>query len=156
MGKATLKKKQPLQDKRHPRFSAGFQPASKARLRRGLLLVLILAATAIGSWALLEFVILSNIPSSLVGKWVVEGGEQEGATFDFSRNGRMVGRVNVGGREGIIDARTRVEGDKLLTTTLNPLTGQDETHAQIIKVLTDRKLVLVDENKQVLELSRAE
>ncbi len=125
------------------------------RPRRWLMVGMVLAATAFGTWALLEYVVLAKLSYPLVGKWVVKGGEQDGATFDFYRNGGMIGRVNVAGREGIIDARVRVEGNTLLTTTRNPRTAQDETRPQTIQVLTDQELILVDESKQVLRMTRA-
>jgi uncharacterized protein (TIGR03066 family) len=141
---------------RHARSSKA--PASEkpfAWLWRWVAIALILTATAGGSWALLEYVVWAKLSYPLVGKWVVEGGEQDGATFDFYRNGRMLGRVNVGGREGIIEARVRVEDNKLLTTTRNPMTGQDETRPQTIQLLTDESLVLVDEDKMILRMVRA-
>jgi uncharacterized protein (TIGR03066 family) len=120
-----------------------------------LLLALCLVLAAVGSWALFEFVIWSRIPAALVGTWVVEEGEQEGATFDFSRNGTMTGRINMQGREGIVNARVRVEGDILFSTTKNPSTGQELTRAQRIQELTDQELVLEDERGQVLKMRRA-
>ena len=127
-----------------------------SRLWRWTRIGIVVAVTSLGTWAVLEYVVLSKLPRALVGKWVVDGGEQEGATFDFYRNGRMIGRMNVKGREGIIDARVRVDGDKLLTTTRNPKTGQKETRPQSIQVLTERNMTLVDEQNQILRLKRAE
>lgn len=118
--------------------------------------LVILVATAGATWALFEFVILSRIPGALVGKWVVEGGEQDGATFDFYRDGTMRGRINVGGKEGIIHARVRVEGDKMHTTTRNPSTGKDETRTQTIRSLSERELVLADDRGEVLRMTRAD
>lgn len=126
-----------------------------AWLGRWAVIALIVVATAGGSWALLEYVVWAKLSYPLVGKWVVEGGDQDGATFEFYRNGSMVGRVNVGGREGVIDARVRIEGDKLLTTTRNPMTGLAETRPQTIRVLTENNLVLVDEQQSILRMVRA-
>lgn len=156
MGKATFKKARPSRDEDNPPRPVKASQASSTLWYRGLLFVGILAATGGGAWALLEYVVLAKLPPALVGKWVVQGGEQDGATFDFYRNGRMIGHVNVGGREGVIDARVRVEGDGLLTTTRNPRTGQGETRPQTIQELTEKSLVLVDERKQVMRLTRAE
>jgi uncharacterized protein (TIGR03066 family) len=118
--------------------------------------LLLMGTAAAASWAIAEFVVFNRLPSNLVGKWVVDGGEQDGATFDFFRNGTMEGRINVNGNEHRIDAWVRVEGDKLLSTTRNPNTGQDETRPQEIKVLTQTHLVLQDSHGQQLHLSRAE
>ena len=87
---------------------------------------------------------------------MVDQGEQEGATFDFYRNGGMVGRVNLQGREGIIKARVRVEGAALSSTTRNPRSGQDETRRQTIKTITATSLVLEDEQGRILRMSRAD
>jgi uncharacterized protein (TIGR03066 family) len=115
-----------------------------------------LLLTAGTTWAVLEFAVWSRIPHNLAGKWVVEGGEQDGATFDFFRNGTMVGRINMRGKEGRIDARVRVEGDTLLSMTRNPHTGKDETRRQTITLLTGQELVIRDERGQVLRLTRAD
>ena len=115
-----------------------------------------MATAAAATWAVAEFVVFNRLPTNLVGKWVVDGGEQEGATFDFFRNGTMEGRINVRGVEHRIDARVRVEGDKLLSTTRNPNTGRDEVRVQEIKVLTNTRLVLQDSRGQTLHMTRAE
>jgi hypothetical protein len=117
-------------------------------------------AAATATWALatwgLEYVLPSKLPTELLGKWVVVGGPQDGATFDFSRSGAMVGRVNIDGREGIINARCRVEANTLFSTTTNPRTGlEKQTRTQKIRSLTATSLVLEDESGQVLRLERA-
>lgn len=68
----------------------------------------------------------------------------------------MLGRINVGGKEGIIHATTRIEGDKLQMTTRNPYTDKDETRTQTIRSLTAKELVLVDDRGEVLRLNRAD
>jgi len=97
----------------------------------------------------------ANIPAQLLGKWVVVEGPQEGATFDFNRDSRLLGIVNVGGREHTLDARIRVEGKKIFSTTRNPNTGQDDTFVQIIRTLTATDLVTEDEQGGVLRMKRA-
>jgi uncharacterized protein (TIGR03066 family) len=97
-----------------------------------------------------------KVPDKLVGKWVVKGGEQDGATFDFHSDGTMIGRINVGGKEGIIKARVRVEVNKLFSVTGNPNTGKDDTRTLIIKSLTARQVILQDERRQVLTLERVQ
>src|SRR5262249_33695666 len=117
---------------------------------------LCLLFAAAGTWAAFEFVILSKLPRELLGKWVVVGGEQDGADFDFYRNGTMRGRLNVKNREFTIDARVRVEDGILYSTTTNPNTGQAETRKQTIVTLTDRSLVLRDDRGGLLKLERAQ
>jgi uncharacterized protein (TIGR03066 family) len=129
--------------------------APQKSLARWAVLTCCLIVAAGGSWAFAEFVLWNKLPPELVGKWVVVGGEQDGATFDFYRSGTMVGNVNVQGRHGIVNATVAVEGDKLLTTTRNPSTGREETRSQTIKTLNRRSLELVDARGLVLNLIRA-
>lgn len=125
--------------------------------RRGLLLILIAVGVCLATWALFEFVIWSQLPSRLVGKWSVVSGpaEYEGAVFDFYRNGTMEGRVNLKGDLGIIKAKVRVEGDKIHSTSKHPKTGEEKTQVQIIRSLTDTELVVEDEQGKLMKLQRA-
>src|SRR5262245_26466017 len=91
---------------------------------RWLIPIFCVVVVGVGSWAATEHFIFNKVPGQLVGKWVVLGGDQDGATFDFYRSGVMEGRINVGGKEGRISARVHVEGKNLFSTTTNPNTGQ--------------------------------
>jgi hypothetical protein len=110
----------------------------------------------VGTWAFFELVVWARVPPELVGKWVVREGPQEGATFDFYRGGTMVGRVNAGGNEAIVNARIRVEDKTIYSTTTNPHTGRDDTMALKIRALTARELVVEDQQRQLLKMERAE
>jgi uncharacterized protein (TIGR03066 family) len=123
---------------------------------RWLLAGVCILLTAGTTWAVFEYFVWNRLPSELVGKWVVEGGEQDGATFDFYRNGTMTGRINVQGKEGIIDARVRVVNHTLYITTLNPHSGSHERRTQDIESLTRTQLVLVDENGTRFQMARAD
>jgi uncharacterized protein (TIGR03066 family) len=91
-----------------------------------------------------------------VGKWVVQGGPQDGATFDFFRGGSMVARLNNNGTAVLLKARAAVEGKTLLTTTQNPHTGRDETNASTIRELTRDSLILETKQGEVFRMARAE
>src|SRR5262245_17205177 len=106
------------------------------------LLAVALAAGA--TFALFEFVLLARLPAEVVGEWRVVGGEMDGATFEFRRNGTMVGRLTVQGKEGLIEGTAEVSGKTLRTTTTNPLTGKAETGTQTIVTLTEREFVTED------------
>ena len=108
-----------------------------------------------GTWALCEFVIFNNLPPELVGKWVVEGGEQDGATFDFSRLGSLEAHMNNKGREVVLKGKAAVEGKKLLITTQNPNTRQEETRASTIRELTATGLIVEFETGEVFRMGRA-
>jgi uncharacterized protein (TIGR03066 family) len=123
---------------------------------RWALLALCLLVPFGGTWAAFEFVVWNRLPGALVGKWVVTEGEQEGATFDFYRGGTMVGRINMKGREGIVEARVRVEDKTLFITTTNPFTHQEETRTQAIRVMTGTELVLEDGEGHVFPMRRAQ
>ena len=131
-----------------------------ARASNGLLVWVFLGLCLLlaggGTWAILEFVVWAKIPSTLAGKWVVIGGEQDGATFDFYRNGTMVGYVNMGGNPGIINAHVTVEEDTLFITSQNQRNGREETKRHIIKTLSARELVLEDEQKNTHRMERAD
>jgi uncharacterized protein (TIGR03066 family) len=120
----------------------------------GLALAMLLVAG--GTWALFEYVIWNTTPPELVGKWVVMRGPQDGATFDFYRNGTMVGHVNLDGQEGRVEARIRVEDKKIYATTRHPTTGEELTRVQTVVTLTGRNLVLRDEQGELLVMERAE
>jgi hypothetical protein len=131
-------------------------PRGRWPLPRWLVLGVCLLVACGGTWVFFEFVLWNKIPSALVGKWVVVEGPQEGATFDFFRSGTLIGKVNLGGKEGVINARIRLEEKKLFSTTTHPITGKDDTHVQIIRTLTPKDLVLEDEQGQLLKMERAE
>jgi uncharacterized protein (TIGR03066 family) len=119
------------------------------------LLVCVGLLAGLGTWVVLEFVIWNRVPAELLGKWVVQQGPQEGATFDFYRNGTMVGKVNVGGKEAIINATIRVEDKTIYSTTQHPQTGQTDTKKLLIRTLTATQMVVEDEQGQVLNMERA-
>jgi uncharacterized protein (TIGR03066 family) len=116
-------------------------------------LSLLLAAGS--TWVIMEFVVWNRLPSELVGKWVVQDGEQEGATFDFYRNGTMIGVVNNRGQAEIINADVTIEGDTLFMTTYHPSTKEAMTTKHTIKTLTASRLVLQDERRNVYRMERA-
>ncbi len=131
------------------------EPAQSFSRRHRLLLAILALAVGGATWAVFEFVVWNKLPAELVGKWVVVEGPQEGATFDFYRSGTMVGVINVRGKEGHINARIRVEGTKIYSTTRHPKTGEQMTRVQVIRVLTAKELVLQDEQGQILKMERA-
>src|SRR5262249_9061141 len=73
------------------------------------ILLLALLASAAAAWAAMEFVVWNKLPAPLVGKWVVRGGEQDGARFEFRRGGTMSGIVNVNELVQTFEANVRVE-----------------------------------------------
>jgi uncharacterized protein (TIGR03066 family) len=130
--------------------------APRRTLRSVLIGVLCALAAFGGTWALFEYVVWNTVPAELVGKWVVTEGQQEGATFDFFRGGTMVGTVNVGGKEAIVNARIRVEDKKIFSTTMNPNTGRGDTRVLTIRRLSATALVIEDAESGLLKMERAQ
>jgi uncharacterized protein (TIGR03066 family) len=128
---------------------------AQASKKHWALLALCLVVACGGTWAIMEYYVWNRLPSALVGKWVIVGGDQDGATFDFYPNGTMIGNVNVNGNEHRIDAQVAVEENSLFITTKHPKTGQVDTRTQTIKTLNAKELVLQDEKKNVFRMERA-
>ena len=97
-----------------------------------------------------------SLPKELMGKWVVVEGPQEGAAFEFFPDGKMIAKVNLNGKEGIIHATVRVENKKLLSTTKNPQTGKEDSRALRIRILTAKEFVLEDDQGKLWKMWRAE
>jgi hypothetical protein len=114
------------------------------------------------TFALFEYVILSKVPRAMLGKWVVievSGNKEdnkgmEGATLEFFRDGTMIGKVNMSGKEGIIKARVRANEKTLWSTTTNPMTGKEDTDVQSIVTLTDTEFVTEDNKGTVIKMQR--
>jgi len=123
-------------------------------LVRWVVPILCLLLAAGGTWGVMEFVVWNKLPGDLVGKWEVQGGDQDGATFDFFRNGTMVARINVRGKLEFVKADVAVEGDGLFVTTRSPIDNREMTKRHTIKVLSANRLVLEDERKNVLTMER--
>jgi hypothetical protein len=109
---------------------------------------------ALAAYALFHFVILSHVPYAMLGKWLVVGGEMDGATVEFQRDGSMTGIVNMKGKEGKILAKVEVENDLLRITSVNPYTKQPETDVHTIRMLHDDQLVIEDRKGTVLKMER--
>ncbi|MBI3407223.1 MAG: hypothetical protein HY040_02560 [Planctomycetes bacterium] len=144
--------------KNHPGWNASRGVETGANLKRRIILILALLLAGGGTWAFFEFVLWNKIPSDLVGKWEVVDGPREyaGATLEFFRQGKLVVRVNRGGDLGIIDATIRVAGKKIFSTTQRPTTGETSTSAFVILTLTDRELIVEDEQGNPMKMRRAQ
>jgi len=140
------------------------QSSEKSLLARWAIPALCLLLAAGGTVAVLELVVWNRLPSELVGMWVVEGGSQDGATFDFSRsgnpfdfsrNGNLEAHLDNKGMERILKAGVAVKDRTLFVTTQNPHTLQDETRSCLIRELTARTLILEFEKGEVFHMARA-
>jgi hypothetical protein len=136
------------------------KPAPSSRWRGPMFLLGVTVAAAV-TWAATSAMVhwvwnpWSPIPPELVGKWVVEGGPQDGATFDFNRTGSMKANLNGQGVTGIMNGTVAVEDKSLLVTTQNPYTKENETRSAIIRELTAYSLVVEFDKNEVLRMARA-
>jgi hypothetical protein len=109
-----------------------------------------------GSWAVFEFFIWAKLPPALVGKWIVHGGPQDGAIFDFSRRGSLEAHLHDHGMDRPLYASVAVEDKNMFVTTRNPHTKQNETRTCSIRELTATSLIVEFEKGEVYKMERAE
>jgi len=117
--------------------------------------LLCMAVATTATFVLFDHFILSKVPRVMLGKWVVTEGEMEGATIEFFRNGTMLAKMDVNGKEGIINAKVRADENTVWSTTTNPMSGREQTDAQTIISLTDTQFVLEDKKGTVMKMERA-
>jgi uncharacterized protein (TIGR03066 family) len=115
---------------------------------------MLLAAWA--TWAFFEFVVWKRLPAELVGTWEVQGGPQDGAIFDFRRNGSMVAKVNDRGMVGTTYATIRVEENKLFSTSKHSMTGEEKTSVMVIRTLTADEFVVEDAQGKLWRMRRTD
>jgi hypothetical protein len=90
----------------------------------------------------------------MLGKWLVVGGDMDGATLEFKRDGAMLGTVNMKGKEGKIKAAVEVDGETLRITSVNPYTKQPETDVQTIRTLSNDQFIIEDRKGVILKMQR--
>ena len=125
-----------------PSKSAG-QRKSRFWFRVSIIVCCFVAA-AVLTYTFFEYCLPGKVPSALVGKWAVRGGEQAGVTLEFRRHGAFQARANVGGKMGGVDGRAEVEGENFRIFSVNPQTGIEEAKTHLIKSLTETETILED------------
>jgi uncharacterized protein (TIGR03066 family) len=106
--------------------------------------VALIAVVTVASFAVFAFILPGKLPPELVGEWRVVGGDMHGMTLEFKRNGTMIGKAIVDGKDHLLEGQAEVTGTTLRTTTTNPFTGRSETGTQTIVSLTETELVTED------------
>jgi uncharacterized protein (TIGR03066 family) len=130
--------------------------AERSRARRVWLLAIVLVGVvAAASCAVFAFVLPDSIPPEVVGKWRVTGGDWQGMTLEFTRNGTMIGKATINGSDRELEGQATVSGNTLRTTTTNPFTGKAETGTQAIITLTETEFVVEDQQGRRTTMTRS-
>lgn len=139
-------------------------PASSPWLPRWLMVAACMAGAASVTFAVFHYFILSRVPHAMIGTWIVMEAKSQGdgkidaslkgGTLEFRRDGTMIGKVNMNGKEGTIKATVEVEGKTLRITSVNPYTNRPETDVQTIQILEGDRLALEDRKGTVLTMER--
>jgi uncharacterized protein (TIGR03066 family) len=111
---------------------------------RWVVILLFVSVVAGVSFAAFDRFIPARIPPKLVGEWRVTEGPVLGMTLEFRRDGAMLGKAMIAGKEAEIEGTAEVTGDTLRTTTKNPYTGAQDTGVQTIVTLSDSEFVTRD------------
>jgi uncharacterized protein (TIGR03066 family) len=96
----------------------------------------------------------TKLPKDLLGKWVVVEGPLKGAAFEFFPDGKMLAKLNIEGKELIINATVRVENKQLLSTTKNPQSGKEDTRVLPIRTMTSTEFVVEDDQGKLIKMQR--
>ncbi len=131
--------------------SAG-HPAPRRWLPTWLIALVCMMLVGIITYAVFHYVILTRVPHAMVGKWLVVGKEMKGATLEFTRQGAMIGTVNMEGTEGKIKGRVKVSGKTMWITTINPITNEPHTDVQTIRTLSANQFIIEDRKGTVLKM----
>jgi uncharacterized protein (TIGR03066 family) len=80
----------------------------------------------------------------IIGVWVVVKmtGIRPGTPIQFTRDGKLITTVEVGGQKGTVSANYEVDGDKL--TIINKVGDTEFKAPKTIRELTDKKLIYID------------
>jgi hypothetical protein len=141
----------------HKRQRGNAPQAAKPKGSSWALLLGITAITAAATFALFEYVILSKIPVTLLGKWVVvthdADREAVGMTMEFFRDASVITRM--GGGEDVPGA-AKVRNDKLFISipNRNSRTGEHATLAYLLIEMSPTQLLLEDESGSGMKLER--
>ena len=124
----------------------------------------IIAFAGAGTYAVLHFFVLTRVPHTIVGTWVVmdvktKGDNKtdqalKGGRMQFGRDGTMIVQANMDGKGYTIKATVEVEGEELRITSVNPNNGQKVTDIQTIRTLESDRLVIEDHKGTVLVMAR--
>ncbi|MCE9530391.1 MAG: lipocalin family protein, partial [Planctomycetes bacterium] len=92
----------------------------------------------------------------IVGTWSVTKGEEvpPGTTIEFTKEGKLVFKLTLNGKEVKLEGTYKIEKDKLTVSMKTP-DGKDDTETDTIKTLTADAMVLVDPKGKEVEFKKA-
>ena len=125
-------------------------------MRYAFLSIACVVVSALATYGGFEVFTPVRVPAAMRGKWVVvEGKGLQGATLEFTANGRMIGVVpGIGGEPVQLEGRVEVEGN--LFRIVSAGSGvRFATEPEEVLELTDRRFVVQDSHGEVLILERA-
>jgi len=127
------------------------------RKRPAWLLFLFLAVCLVGSSVTSYFYFTHvgiSIPRELAGTWQVNDGPFKGSTLDFRLDGTAIATHYERGQKLTQQQAVKVEGNKIILTGKDELTGKDDTVIQTIVKLTEDELVIRDEDRRIYRMVR--
>ena len=132
-----------------------------------------MVASAAFTLALAEFLFPTRVPRALQGKWVVVEGDLKGDTLEVFADGTMIAKKHgvrdkpairrpltgeqsrdPGPDPTILRGTIRLVNNTLRISVVNPLTGNDVTSSQTILDWTEFRLVVEDEQDELLIMGR--
>jgi len=131
-------------------------PPTSRRIKYALLSLACVALSGLATYGGFEIFSPIRVPPAMRGTWVVvEGKGLDGATLEFSANGRMIGTVPAGG-EGVttIEGKVEVDGNRFRVRT-DGNGPRLATEPEDILELTDRRFVVQDSQGEVLIMERS-
>jgi uncharacterized protein (TIGR03066 family) len=97
-------------------------------------------------------------PTGIVGKWELtkstDEGAPVGAIVEFTKDGKVVIRIDINGMKIELAGTYKLDGDQLTVSITPPAGCKDETDTDTIKSLSEEKLVLIDKQKKENEFTR--
>jgi uncharacterized protein (TIGR03066 family) len=118
-------------------------PPPRRRLRwLGVACCFVLACGT--AYVLAENFLVTRIPEALVGTWKVVGGEQDGVTLRFHRNGAFEAHVRRGDQEPVVRGHVEVEDKQVHIISQDSATGAKDKKTHIIRSISENEMVLED------------
>src|SRR5271169_2281497 len=86
----------------------------------------------------------ANNKDKIVGVWIVVKGEgvPAGTPMEFTKDGKLILKFDVNGKEFKMEGSYKIDGDKVTVSMKTP-DGKEDSETDTIKTLTDSMLVVI-------------